>query len=452
MDAGCQIRLRAARYPRGLAAATAMRSTNHRVAAGGGLAAEAAPIAPFLAISQPVVNYLGRSGEFAKEAFDSGESGQGTRRTVADKSAGSLPCAVLVDREGNVALLFAFALIPIIGSMGVALDHSVASAVSRRHPKVARRNRARLTRIMPADQATLDTVGNQYFNANLGPHQIDNLQLTVTPELGKLKLSATGTYKPQLAHVIGVTSVALGTKSEARWSIGKVEIALVLDNSWSMNSLGRMTQLKNAAHNLLDVLQTAAKTPGDAKVAIIPFDARVNVGTGNVSATWIKWNVSTSSNGVCSNSQYLERNPCQDNGHTWTATNGGNWPGCVWDRDKSNDTLDAAPTDSATNYPAWQCAHGLPNPNLVSQMLPLTTNWGTSGSADASTLHGKVNQMQPAGYTNITIGLVWGWHALSDTAVMTDGAANNTDNLQKYIILLTDGENTRNRFGDSEFR
>jgi hypothetical protein len=33
---------------------------------------------------------------------------------------------------------------------------------------------------------------------------------------------------------------------------------------------------------------------------------------------------------------------------------------------------------------------------------------------------------------------------------MTEGAANNTDNLQKYIILLTDGRNTRNRFGDSE--
>ena len=29
-----------------------------------------------------------------------------------------------------------------------------------------------------------------------------------------------------------------------------------------MNSLGRMTELKNAAHNLLNVLETAAKTPG----------------------------------------------------------------------------------------------------------------------------------------------------------------------------------------------
>jgi hypothetical protein len=307
-----------------------------------------------------------------------------------------------------------------------------------------------LTKIMPTDQNTLDTVGNQYFQANLGPNTLTNVQLTVTPEVGKLKLTAKGTYKVQMAHVVGADTVPISASSDAKWSIGKVEIALVLDNSWSMNDLGRMTELKKAAHDLLQVLESAAKTPGDAKVAIIAFDSRVNVGTGNVNAAWIKWSDWDAANGTCSQSQYTSQSSCTSHGGVWTPSNHSNWNGCVWDRDKSNDTLDAAPTSSATNYPAWQCNHGLGNPNLVSSMLPLSTNWGAKDSTDATTLHGKVNQMQPSGYTNITIGLVWGWHALSDTAVMTEGAANNTDNLQKYIILLTDGRNTRNRFGDSE--
>jgi uncharacterized protein YegL len=308
-----------------------------------------------------------------------------------------------------------------------------------------------LTRIMPASQETLDTVGNQYFQANMGNHTLSNVQLSVTPELGKLKLSVKGTYHVQMANIVGASTVDLGTSSEAKWSVGKVEIALVLDNSWSMNSLGRMTELKNAAHNLLNVLQNAAKQPGDAKVAIIPFDARVNVGTGNVGATWIKWNDWDAANGTCSKSQYGSKGSCESNSGIWTPLNHSNWNGCVWDRDKSNDTLDTAPAGSATNFPAWQCQHGISNPNLVSQMLPLTTNWGAVDSTDATTLHGKVNQMQPSGYTNITIGLVWGWHALTDTAVMTEAAANNAENLQKYIVLLTDGENTKNRFNDSEF-
>jgi Flp pilus assembly protein TadG len=354
------------------------------------------------------------------------------------------------DHEGNIALLFALAMIPVIGAMGVALDYSMASAYRSDIQKALDATALALTRIMPADQATLDSVGNQYFHANLGPNTLSDLQLTVVPEVGKLKVSAKGKYKVQIANIIGADTVDLSTSSEAKWSIGKVEIALVLDNSWSMNSLGRMVELKKAAHNLLEVLQTAAKTPGDAKVAIIPFDARVNVGAGNVDATWLKWSNWDSANGTCSKSQYTSQSSCTSNAGVWTPANHSNWNGCVWDRDKSNDTLDAEPSGSSTNYPAWQCDHGLGNPNLVSQMLPLTINWGTKDSTDATTLHGKVNQMQPSGYTNITIGLVWGWHALSDTPVMTEGAANNTENLQKYIILLTDGENTKNRFNDSE--
>jgi hypothetical protein len=50
-----------------------------------------------------------------------------------------------------------------------------------------------------------------------------------------------------------------------------------------------MTELKKAAHTLLTTLQNAAQTPGDVKVSIIPFATDVNVGTGNVGASWIRW-------------------------------------------------------------------------------------------------------------------------------------------------------------------
>jgi hypothetical protein len=113
----------------------------------------------------------------------------------------------------------------------------------------------------------------------------------------------------------------------------------------------------------------------------------------------------------------------------------------VWDRDKNNDISDAQPTTSnSTRYPAWQCSNSLNSNRLVS-MMQLTTNW--------QALHAKVDEMIPAGYTNITIGLVWAWHLLSPTPVVSDGAAYGTENLTKYVILLSDGDNTRNRFGDS---
>ena len=342
------------------------------------------------------------------------------------------------DEEGNFLLLFAFAMIPIIGSMGVALDYSLASSYRTDIQKALDATALALTRIMPADQATLDTVGDQYFQANLGPHQILDLQLTVTPELGKLKLSAKGRYKPQLAHLIGVHDVDLGTKSEARWSIGKVEIALVLDNSLSMQDFGRMGHLKAAAHDLLNVLETAAKNPGDAKVAIVPFDGMVRVPTSSPVPTWIKWDYWDST---------FTSQQCSGSGKTKTCTTvidpHSEWAGCVYDRDMNtgatpavnNDTLDSEPTAAPTYFPATKCYN---NSTTLQRVLSLTENW--------TTLHTKVTNMTPTGYTNINLGLNWGWHVLSSTPLFTEGVAYNTENLTKYIILMTDGNNTRSRY------
>ena len=70
---------------------------------------------------------------------------------------------------------------------------------------------------------------------------------------------------------------------------------------WQSNA--KMTNLKTAAHNLLTTLKNAAKSPGDVKVAIVPFATDVNAGTSNVNATWIDWTDWDAANGTCSNNE-----------------------------------------------------------------------------------------------------------------------------------------------------
>ena len=115
------------------------------------------------------------------------------------------------DRKGNVAIIFALAAIPMFGAMGAAIDYSMASAYRTDMQKALDATALALTKIMPADMATLNTVGNQYFQANLKEHSLTNLTLTIQPEVGTLRVSASATYNVHMANIIGASTIQLFT-------------------------------------------------------------------------------------------------------------------------------------------------------------------------------------------------------------------------------------------------
>ncbi len=415
------------------------------------------------------------------------------------------------DRRGNVAITFALAIIPVFGAMGVAVDYSLANSARTNMQASLDATGIALQRQSPLSQNQMDTIGGAFFFGNLGYSPLSNVTVTFTPADATISLAATGTYHTGLSSVLKLvgmpTSFPVTARSEVQWGIGKVEVALALDNTGSMGSSGKLTQLKVAAKNLISVLQASAKTAGDAKVAIIPFNTEVNVGTSYVSQTWLGWDdgVTTADNywdalygtcsksgyntrsackayfscsisgktsqssctsagtcsipgnnsknscesdHVCSKPQYTSKKSCNNNGGnwlsgvwtpgvwsaaTWTPANHNTWTGCVVDRNQSNDVSDTTPTNAiATKFPTTQCQ------TSVASMMPLNYNW--------SSLNAKIDQMIADGNTNVTMGLAWGFHALSPTTPLTEGVAYGTANLTKYLIILTDGDNTQNRW------
>lgn len=358
------------------------------------------------------------------------------------------------DHKGNVAIMFALAVVPVVGAMGAALDYSLANSYRTDMQKALDAAALAVSKVMPMEQAQLDKVAMQYFTASLGNHTLTNLKVSVVPDQGHAKLHASGYYEPGIAGLFGIDKFEVAVDSEARWGIGKVEVALVLDNSGSMAQHGRIGHLKKASHDLLKVLKDAAKDPDDAKVAIVPFDSAVRLPYDQTTApNWIKWG----KNGSCSYGSGNQED-CLDGWQVWTwkvwqTNKWSSWGGCVEDRDKdpslNNDVLDTVPDNTTSNslsarqtrFPARPC-----DDNSLNTVMPLGNNWGTDTSTDKTTLHGKVNAMQPAGKTNITIGLAWGWHVLSPSEPYTEGKAYGTKDLTKYIVLMTDGDNTQNRY------
>jgi hypothetical protein len=87
------------------------------------------------------------------------------------------------DQRGNIAVLFALAIVPVIGGIGAAVDYSMASAYRTDMQKSLDAAGISLAKIMPASQATLDEKGQQYFDASMGEHSLSNLVLTVEPDI-----------------------------------------------------------------------------------------------------------------------------------------------------------------------------------------------------------------------------------------------------------------------------
>ena len=198
------------------------------------------------------------------------------------------------------------------------------------------------------------------------------------------------------------------------WGIKKLELALALDNTGSMSSANKMTELKKAAHSLARTLKKAAGKPGDVKVAIIPFDTTVNIGTSYKDQPWFDID-SIDCNGWKSGSG------C--NSSNWKNY----WEGCVRDRTYPYDTQDTTPSIGGQRCSRSMIAARSP------RSMPLTTDW--------TALNTKVDEMTPNGNTNVTIGLAWGWHALTSNAPLSEAVAPAPD-LDKVLIILTDGTNT----------
>jgi Flp pilus assembly protein TadG len=345
------------------------------------------------------------------------------------------------NRDGGIAPMLALAALPLFGFVGASVDFGRAAGVRTAMLSALDATALALSRDAPTtDPNALGPRADALFRALFNHPDAQNVQIThefTKPQDGNfsLKITGSGSVTPMFTKLLGQSVINFSASTEVLWGIKKLELALVLDNTGSMASNGKMTALKTAAKNLLTTLQNAAKEPGDIKVAIVPFATDVNVGAKYKNETWIDWTDWEAENGTCSSSSYSKKSTCVSNGKIWTPKDHSVWNGCVNDRDQHNDAADTAPISGSpsTLFRAHQAS------NCPVAMMPLNFDW--------TALNGKIDAMTPTGNTNTTIGLAWGFQHLTTNAPFA--AAAPRPDLDKVIIMLTDGTNTQNRWTSS---
>jgi Flp pilus assembly protein TadG len=347
----------------------------------------------------------------------------------------------LKDCKGGVAPILALALIPLVGAVGAAVDYSRASSVRTSMQAALDSTALMLSKdAQSLTGAQLTQKANTYFTALFTRTEANNVQVTQqfsSPQQGSFALTLSGTANVNTLfwRLMGQDQMNISATGQVVWGIKKLNLALALDNTGSMAQSGKMTALKEAAHNLLTTLKNAEKTPGDVMVSIIPFAVDVNAGTANVGANWIDWTDWEAANGTCSKSSNHSQSTCTSNGGKWTPAARSTWNGCVNDRDQNNDVLNTATTSGSpsTMYRANQAK------NCPASMMTLSNDW--------TALNSKVDAMTPTGNTNVTIGLQMAWQTLSPVAPFSAPAP--APDLDKVVILLTDGTNTQNRWSST---
>jgi Flp pilus assembly protein TadG len=330
------------------------------------------------------------------------------------------------DRRGNVAITFALAMLPIFGLVGAAVDYSHAISI-----RVALQAALDSTALMLSKQASslnakqLQSTAQNYFNGVFQRPEAQNVSITATystSDGSQVTVDGSAAMTTNFMQILGYNSLNVTGTSTVRWGMSKLRLALVLDNTGSMAQAGKMPALQNASHQLLTQLQNAAQNPNDIQVAIVPFTTDVNIGNGNKNNGWLKWSYSATN---------------QYGAATTVTTDPSTWTGCVADRDQNYDVQNSNPAGaSGAEIPADNPLFGCPP-----QIMPLGNKW-----AQMNTL---IDQMAPLGETNLTIGLVYGWQALSTGPPLN--APGLPPNTSQAIVFMTDGFNTANRWNNVLF-
>jgi len=345
----------------------------------------------------------------------------------------------LTNARGGVAPLMAVVAVPVMAAVGMAVDYSRVNAA-----RTAFQVSLDATALMLSkDAATetskaLQTEATKTFNSLFSRPEVTDVNVTplyTSAGGSKLTLNGTAVVHTNFLGVIGIDHVDIKSLSVSSWGNTRLRVALVLDNTGSMASDGKMDALKTASHNLLTQLQQAAVHPEDVYVSIVPFSKDVNFGSDNYAQSWLRWDLWEEVNGSCSNTSYSNRTSCQSHSKVWTPAAHNTWNGCVTDRDQNFDTTNSAAAVGSTQYPTEQYS------SCSASLIPLTNDW--------TALNAKIDTMVPVGNTNQAIGLQVGWQTLTATP-FTVPPVDPDYKYQTVIILLTDGLNTQDRWYTSQ--
>jgi Flp pilus assembly protein TadG len=357
----------------------------------------------------------------------------------------------IVADDGNIAVIFAIALVPLLGFVGAAVDYTRANGARSSMQAALDSTALMVSKDLSQGnitQSQVDARAQAYFNA-LYTNADAKSSVTIRADYSNsssmgsnIKVEGTGAVTTNFLKMAGFPTLNFNTSSTATWGSVRMRVAMALDNTGSMAQDGKMPAMQSAAKALVDQLSALSKTDGDIYISVIPFAKDVNVDSSHYDKSWIDWTDWDAANGADECTRYRRNGNCRTT--TWVPDDHDTWTGCVTDRDQDYDTKNTAPTSSVTRFPAEEYVSGSEkyckkgNNPYLQPILPLSNDW--------TKIKKLITDMQPTGNTNQGIGMAWAWMTLTQSDPYNAPPKDPNYTYKDIIILLSDGLNTQNRW------
>ncbi|WP_169833650.1 TadE/TadG family type IV pilus assembly protein, partial [Methylobrevis pamukkalensis] len=196
------------------------------------------------------------------------------------------------DRSGNIAMMFSLIILVMFSAIGMAVDYGRAYHQQTRLQTAADMTALALAKDVEAGKTNdqIDAHKTALIELNIDTDNLENWNAEWSRDAtaNTLTVDITAALPTSFMSIFNVAEVDIGASATVTSGTDYVEIAMVLDNTGSMNSSNKLSELKTAATTMLTNLAASpAGTAGRTSVAVIPFGVSVNVGTTYKSADWL---------------------------------------------------------------------------------------------------------------------------------------------------------------------
>ncbi|MEO1015496.1 MAG: TadE/TadG family type IV pilus assembly protein [Pseudomonadota bacterium] len=388
--------------------------------------------------------------------------------SIPSASSESPPRNLSRDENGNVAIIAALAILPILGVAGMAIDFQYAVSNKQKVQAILDSAVVAGSRALQdgANKEDVRGIVQNYFanhlSANGSAATCPTATVRFREDFPEEEQASVGEYDIRaevlcdqpttLSAVMGKDRIAYRTSTGSTYGIGKIDVAFVFDSSGSMSGQ-RLADLKEAAEAAVNELLPESGDE-DVRLAMVAYAGMLNAGeyfedvvesTTYTGMSGRFWTFEPDDDDVCDRTRQRWRNGVRRTQYRCRTPYEAELPHtCVWERGGAEAYTDALPGDGQWLQPGDEddhTQHVCPD----SEPLPLTN--------DREELFTYIEELGADGYTAGHLGAAWGWYMLSpDWAPLfpEDAAPLPYDepDSAKAIILMTDGAFNREYFDD----